>query len=88
MTAPSFVVYLSITGPKFPLLPFLPSPRREVKSFLVNKGIDNPANLEGAPTTIQIITTTMRDEECLEIAKLIDTYVKAESRNGANASKL
>ncbi|KAK2602278.1 hypothetical protein N8I77_008826 [Diaporthe amygdali] len=43
----------------------------------------NPANLEGAPTAIQIITTTMRDEECLEIAKLIDTYVKTESRNGA-----
>lgn len=55
---------------------------------LIDKATDNPANLEGAPTTIQIITTTMRDEECLEIAKLIDTYVKAENRNGANASKL
>jgi hypothetical protein len=56
---------------------------------VVNTLIDNPANLEGAPTSIQIITTTMRDEECLEIAKLIDTYyAKAGSRNGASASKL
>lgn len=30
----------------------------------------------------------MRDEECLEIAKLIDTYVKAERGNCASASKL
>ncbi|KAG8156291.1 hypothetical protein KVR01_013826 [Diaporthe batatas] len=49
----------------------------------------NPANLEGAPTSIQIITTTMRDEECLEIAKLIDTYHAGPgSRNGASSSKL
>ncbi|KAI3394262.1 hypothetical protein diail_2965 [Diaporthe ilicicola] len=48
----------------------------------------NPANLEGAPTSIQIIATTMRDEECLEIAKLIDTYVKSEGRSSANTSKL
>lgn len=53
-----------------------------------NDEIDNPVNLEGAPTSIQVITTTMRDEECLEIAKLIDTYVKVESRNGASTSKL
>lgn len=50
--------------------------------------IDNPANLEGAPTAIQVITTTMRDEECLEVAKLIDTYVKAESRNSTTSPKL
>lgn len=55
---------------------------------MTNNPLDNPANLEGAPTSIQIITTTMRDEECLEIAKLIDTYVKAERGNGASASKL
>lgn len=59
-----------------------------INRFLIDKVIDNPANLEGAPTAIQIITTTMRDEECLEIAKLIDTYVKAESGNSASASKL
>ncbi|KAJ4144885.1 hypothetical protein LMH87_003753 [Akanthomyces muscarius] len=33
----------------------------------------NPAKSDGMPCTIQIVTPTMRDEECLAIAKVIDT---------------
>ncbi|KAM3479823.1 hypothetical protein MY5147_001503 [Beauveria neobassiana] len=33
----------------------------------------NPAKSAGMPCTIQIVTPTMRDEECLAISKVIDT---------------
>ncbi|RHZ58030.1 hypothetical protein CDV55_100768 [Aspergillus turcosus] len=36
----------------------------------------NFAQLEGAPCSIQVFTTTMRDEECLEMAKIIDQCQK------------
>ncbi|KAF4189642.1 hypothetical protein CNMCM7927_007326 [Aspergillus lentulus] len=38
----------------------------------------NFAQLEGAPCSIQVFTTTMRDEECLEMAKVIDKCLKSE----------
>lgn len=37
-----------------------------------NSYLDNFAHLEGAPCSIQVFTTTMKDEECLEMAKIID----------------
>ncbi|KAH1980998.1 hypothetical protein KXW88_006294 [Aspergillus fumigatus] len=39
----------------------------------------NFAQLEGAPCSIQVFTTTMRDEECLEMAKIIDQCLKSEA---------
>jgi len=37
---------------------------------------DNFEQLEGAPCSIQLFTTTMRDEECLQMAKQIDECLK------------
>ncbi|KAH9897145.1 amidase [Xylariomycetidae sp. FL2044] len=37
----------------------------------------NPEAVEGAPCSIQIFTNGMRDEECLTIAKMVDTCLKA-----------
>lgn len=33
---------------------------------------DNPENLKGAPLSIQVFTQRMQDEECLEIARVVD----------------
>ncbi|KAJ5604252.1 Amidase [Penicillium hordei] len=38
----------------------------------------NFEQLEGAPCSIQLFTTTMRDEECLQIAKQIDQCLKSK----------
>lgn len=32
----------------------------------------NPANLDGAPCSVQVFTQRMRDEECMEFAKIVD----------------
>ncbi|ROV93592.1 hypothetical protein VMCG_08092 [Cytospora schulzeri] len=47
-----------------------------------------PEDLEGAPVAIQIITTRMRDEECLAIARLIDKYVRPGVGDGMSVAKL
>lgn len=47
----------------------------------------HPENLEGAPTAIQIVTTKMRDEECMGIARLIDKYVRG-SGDSMSVAKL
>ncbi|PKX96391.1 putative general amidase [Aspergillus novofumigatus IBT 16806] len=39
----------------------------------------NFAQVEGAPCSIQVFTTTMRDEECLEMAKIIDKRLKSKA---------
>ncbi|GFF34571.1 acetamidase [Aspergillus udagawae] len=39
----------------------------------------NFAQLEGAPCSIQVFTTTMRDEECLEMARIIDKCLKSKA---------
>lgn len=33
---------------------------------------DEPAATDGAPCSIQVFTSRMRDEECLEIARVVD----------------
>lgn len=40
--------------------------------------VDDFEQLEGAPCSIQLFTTTLRDEECLQMAKQIDHYLKGE----------
>lgn len=41
------------------------------------------------PLTIQVFTTRMRDEECLAIAKVVDTCLKAgRTEEGAAAAKI
>jgi amidase len=37
---------------------------------------DNFEQLEGAPCSIQVFTTTLRDEECLQMTKQIDRCLK------------
>lgn len=37
---------------------------------------DNFEQLEGAPCSIQVFTTTLRDEECLQMTKQIDQCLK------------
>lgn len=37
--------------------------------------------LEGAPLSIQVFTSTMRDEECLDIAKVIDQCLRQGNRH-------
>ncbi|KLJ13351.1 hypothetical protein EMPG_11727 [Blastomyces silverae] len=39
----------------------------------------NFKQLEGAPCSIQVFTTTMRDEECLQMAKQIDQCLKSKT---------
>ncbi|KUI63179.1 Acetamidase [Cytospora mali] len=48
----------------------------------------NPDNLNGAPTAIQVITTRMRDEECLAVARLIDEYVRSKIGDMSTAARL
>ncbi|CAI7623513.1 unnamed protein product [Penicillium bialowiezense] len=52
------------------------------ESFTVNDnqlGAEyNFENLQGAPCSIQVFTTTMRDEECLQMAKQIDECLKSK----------
>lgn len=55
---------------------------------VINVCLDNPKNLEGAPTAIQIATTSMRDEECLAIARLVDGYVRAKAGGKPSTAKL
>ena len=56
---------------------------RHVRLFLTNHTwylqLDNPDNIDGAPCSIQVFTSTMRDEECLEIAKVVDECLKKGS---------
>ena len=33
---------------------------------------DDPVKISGAPCSIQVFTSAMRDEECLQVAKLVD----------------
>lgn len=43
-------------------------------------GIDHPDNINGAPCWIQVFTSTMRDEECLQVAKVVDACLKQASQ--------
>ncbi|KAL2826684.1 amidase signature domain-containing protein [Aspergillus cavernicola] len=36
--------------------------------------------LEGAPCAVQLFTTTLRDEECLQISKQVDAYLNGKNR--------
>jgi hypothetical protein len=38
--------------------------------------LDNPEVVEGAPCSIQIFTSRMRDEECLEVAEVVDACLR------------
>lgn len=66
------------------------TPGNKVCSLLIDPclRVDDPGNLEGAPTTIQIVTTRMRDEECLGLARLLDRYLRAGTGDEKNAYKL
>ncbi|KAF3771320.1 amidase [Cryphonectria parasitica EP155] len=56
-------------------------------TFEKKAGSTGPAynldNLQGAPLSIQISTTRMRDEECLAIAKVIDECLNGRGQNGS-----
>jgi amidase len=45
-----------------------------------NVSIDDPELVDGMPCSIQVFTSRMRDEECLEIAGMVDKcLMKAEN---------
>ncbi|CAN8096105.1 unnamed protein product [Discula destructiva] len=48
----------------------------------------NPENLEGAPLSIQVLTTTMRDEECMAISKVVDTCLKSRGSPAPRVSRI
>ncbi|GJN68078.1 hypothetical protein PLICBS_002121 [Purpureocillium lilacinum] len=39
-----------------------------------------PERIRGAPCSIQVFTSTMRDEECFEVAKLVDACVNGKAK--------
>ncbi len=41
---------------------------------------DRPERIRGAPCSIQVFTSTMRDEECFEVAKLVDACVNGKAK--------
>ncbi|KAK2608839.1 hypothetical protein QQS21_002552 [Conoideocrella luteorostrata] len=41
----------------------------------------NPKDLEGSPLSIQVFTSSMRDEECLDIAKVVDDCLGGGNRD-------
>jgi amidase len=49
--------------------------RRESSNFFFHY-IDSYDQLQGIPCSIQLFTTTLRDEECLQMAKQIDQCLK------------
>lgn len=61
-------------GPKCKLLP--DHMALDQDHTLIWNGLDNPEVVEGAPCSIQIFTSRMRDEECLAAAEIIDTCLK------------
>jgi amidase len=38
---------------------------------------DDAKMVDGAPTAIQVFTNKMRDEECLQVAGIVDECLKA-----------
>lgn len=58
-------------APKCMFTSILPKLAAEFANRHVNP-LDNPESLEGAPCSIQVFTQKMRDEECMEIAKIVD----------------
>jgi amidase len=44
---------------------------------LADTGQDDPELSSGAPLSIQVFTTKMRDEECLQVAAVVDECLRA-----------
>lgn len=57
-------------------IPCKPSPAMILLKILTNVFSDNAELLQGAPCSVQIFTSKFRDEECLAIAKIVDTCLK------------
>lgn len=47
--------------------------------------IDDFSLIEGAPCGVQVITPTMRDEECLELAAQVDKCLHGVEKKGSEA---
>ncbi|EGX96774.1 fatty-acid amide hydrolase [Cordyceps militaris CM01] len=62
------------------VIPFGKAAAKEGETFELKPGQYaseyKPAKSEGMPCTIQVVTPTMRDEECLAISKIIDSLNK------------
>lgn len=48
----------------------------ESESYHTDTHVVDFKQLEGAPCSIQLFTTTLRDEECLQMAKQIDSCLR------------
>ncbi|RWA07120.1 hypothetical protein EKO27_g7989 [Xylaria grammica] len=58
-------------------LPFVQKPGQGSPAY-------NPEAVEGAPGSIQIFTSRMRDEECLAVAAAVDVCLRNGERNGGH----
>ncbi|KAI0168579.1 amidase signature domain-containing protein [Pestalotiopsis sp. NC0098] len=58
------------------VIPSDSSPAMILLKILTNVFSDNAELLQGAPCSVQIFTSKFRDEECLSIAKIVDTCLK------------
>ncbi|KAI1735678.1 amidase [Xylaria scruposa] len=72
---PAYSAFLNLLDYPACVIPFQKAARSEL-SFVVKPGQAappyNPDVLEGAPGSIQIFTSRMRDEECLAVAGIVD----------------
>ncbi|TRX89199.1 hypothetical protein FHL15_009897 [Xylaria flabelliformis] len=76
---PAYSAFLNLLDYPACVMPFQKASRSELP-FVVKPGQAappyNPDVLEGAPGSIQIFTSRMRDEECLAVAGIVDECLK------------
>ncbi|EFY95827.2 amidase domain protein [Metarhizium robertsii] len=76
---PAYTVFLNLLDYPACVIPFGKVAGIEV-NFKVGSGQStpqyNPKALEGAPLSIQVFTSSMRDEECLDVAKVVDECLR------------
>lgn len=44
--------------------------------YRLTESLDDPELQDGAPCSIQVFTSRMRDEECIKVARVIDKCLK------------
>ncbi|KAI1750692.1 amidase signature domain-containing protein [Xylaria castorea] len=80
---PAYSAFLNLLDYPACVIPFQQAAKSELP-FVVRPGqgtpLYNPKAVEGAPCSIQIFTSRMRDEECLAVASIVDECLK-DSKN-------
>lgn len=50
--------------------------RKYARKLTYTPAIDEPAVVDGAPMSIQVFTNKLRDEECLQVAAVVDQALR------------